>query len=517
MSKDKPDTQNDDLHGWGPMLDQLGKRVEIARSMGGEEKLAKHRARGALNARERIEALLDPGSFRELGTLTATLVGPGEKPAPADAFPAGYGRIEGRPVLVGAEDFTVMGGSIGLAAADKRYRLCQLAAQERVPLLFVLEGAGHRMTNALKGHGRTPNDLQGLIDLAGIVPTVCIVLGASAGHGALAAPMMDFAVMSEGAALFTAGPPLVEAATGEKIDKHDLGGPDVHVKNSGVVQNRAPDDAAALAQARQYLRYFPSSAYEPAPQDGTLEETPDRRLDEILALIPPDSRKPYKMKKVLELLVDEGTLFEVQPQFGSALITALGFVGGQAVALVANEPSAKAGALDSDAGVKGARFIEIAGAFHLPLVFLADNPGVQAGSKAEREGALRAAARLFAAQRRLSSPKFHVTVRKAFGFGSSVMAMNPFDGQTFSVAFPGATLGAMPAGSGGRAAKADDDEQAALDAQQLGGPYAVASSLGFDEIIDPRELRNWVLEGLRVSAGRRAAPCAPVERRGYLP
>lgn len=517
MSDEKNTPQDDDLHGWGPLLDQLGKRVEIARGMGGAEKLETRRARGVLNARERIERLVDPESFREIGTLTATVVGEGERPAPADAFPAGFARIEGRPILVGAEDFTVMGGSIGLAAADKRYRLTQLALQERVPLLFILEGAGHRMTNALKGHGRTPNDLQGLIDLAGVVPTVCIVLGASAGHGALAAPMMDFAVMSEDAALFTAGPPLVEAATGEKIDKHVLGGPDVHVKQSGVVHNRAPDEAAALATARRYLQYFPSSAFEPAPRRAGGVDVEERRLDEILALIPPDSRKPYRMTRVLEMLCDEGTLFEVQPEFGSALITALGFIGGEAVALVANDPMARAGALDSDAGDKGARFIELAGSFHLPLVFLADNPGVQAGSKAEREGALRAAARLFAAQRRLTSAKFHVTVRKAFGFGSSVMAMNPFDGQTFSVAFPGATLGAMPAGSGGKAAKADDAEQAALDAQQSGGPYNVASNLGFDEIIDPRELRNWVLEGLRVTEARRASARAPVERHGYLP
>ncbi|MCP5042951.1 MAG: acetyl-CoA carboxylase carboxyltransferase subunit [bacterium] len=484
--------------------------------MGGPEKLEKRRAAGALNARERIAALLDPGSFREIGTLTGLAAGEGERPAPADAFPAGFGRIDGRPLLVGAEDFTVMGGSIGLAAADKRYRLTQLAAQERVPLVFVLEGAGHRMTNALKGHARTPNDLQGLIDLSGLVPTVCIVLGASAGHGALAAPMMDFAIMSEKAALFTAGPPLVEAATGEKIDKHDLGGPDVHVKTSGVVHNRAPEEAAALTMAREYLRYFPQSAWE-APPRREGGDTGERRLDEILALIPPDSYKPYKMKRVLECLVDQGTLFEVQPQYGPALLTALAFVGGQSVAIVANDPMSKAGALDSDAGNKGARFIEIAGAFHLPLIFLADNPGVQAGSKAEREGALRAAARLFAAQRRLASPKFHVTVRKAFGFGSSVMAMNPFDAQTFSVAFPGATLGAMPAGSGGKAANADSQQQAALDAQQMGGPYSVAATLGFDEIIDPRELRNWVLEGLRVSAGRTAAVHEPLERKGSLP
>lgn len=514
MSKE---TENENLHGWGPLLALLETRQQSARAMGGAAKLEKRRADGVLNARERIDALLDPGSFREFGTLAGGVTGEGERPAPADAFPAGFGEIHGRCVLVGAEDFTVMGGSIGLAAADKRYRLTQLAAQERVPLLFLLEGAGHRMTNALKGHGRTPNDLQGLVDLSGLVPTVCIVLGASAGHGALAAPLMNFAVMSDSASLFAAGPPLVEAATGEKIEKHDLGGPDVHVKKSGVVHNRAADERAALTTAREYLRYFPSSAWEAPPRHQGGEGQGERRLDEILELIPPDSFKPYKMKRVLECLVDRDTLFEVQSEFGAAVITALAFLGGDSVAIVANDPSAKAGALDSDAANKAARFVEIAGSFHLPVVFLADNPGVQAGSKAEREGALRAAARMFAAQRRLQSPKLHVTVRKAFGFGSSVMAMNPFDDQTLSVAFPGATLGAMPAGSGGKAAHADAAEQAALDAQQGGGPYHVASTLGFDEIIDPRELRNVLLAGLKLSRARSQGIHRPVARVGLLP
>ena len=247
------DGQHDDLHGWGAMLSRLEAQREAARAMGGPEKLARVRERGQLNARERIDHLLDPGSFRELGTL----VGAVSEQAPADAFPAGMGTIDGRPVLVGAEDFTVRGGSIGLGAADKRYRLTQLALEERVPLVFVLHGAGHRVTNALKGHGRTPNDLQGLVELSGQVPTVCVVLGASAGHGALAAPLMDFAVMSRSAALFSAGPPLVEAAIGEKVTKEELGGPDVHVAQSGVVHNVAEDDAAALDVARRYPRLLP--------------------------------------------------------------------------------------------------------------------------------------------------------------------------------------------------------------------------------------------------------------------
>jgi acetyl-CoA carboxylase carboxyltransferase component len=498
------------------MLRDLEDRLERARQMGGPERLDRLRERGQLNARERIAALLDADSFVELGTLVGGVTEPDEPATPADGFPAGFGRIGGRPVLVGAEDFTVMGGSIGLGAADKRYRLTQLAARERVPLIFILHGAGHRMTNALKGHGRSPNDLQGLAELSGIVPTVCVVLGPAAGHSALAAPLMDFVVMSEAASLFTAGPPLVEAAIGEKVTKEELGGPAIHVNKSGVAHNAAPDDPSALELARRYLAYFPQSAWE-APPRRAGEDTGERRLGAILEIVPAEDRKPYRMRKVLELLVDRGSLLEVQPKFGGALVTALAFLGGHAVAIVANDPMTKAGSLDRDAAEKGARFIELMGSFHLPVLFLADNPGVLAGTAAERDGVLRAAARMFAAQHRLESPKLHVTLRKAFGFGSSVMAMNPFDDQTISLAFPGATLGAMPARGGGAASKADDARQAMLDAAELGGPYRVAASMGFDEIIDPRELRNALIRALGLCEGRQRVASGPRRRPGTLP
>jgi acetyl-CoA carboxylase carboxyltransferase component len=504
----KPGKAND----WEPLLADLEERRKRARAMGGSEKLEKQRGRGQLNARERIAALLDPGSFQELGTL----VGGVSEGTPADAFPAGLGTIEGRPVLVGAEDFTVMGGSIGLGAADKRYRLTQLARDERVPLVFILQGAGHRITNALKGHGRSPNDLQGLVDLSGIVPTVCIVAGPAAGHSALAAPLMDFAVMTQQAALFSAGPPLVEAAVGEQVSKEDLGGPDIQVAQSGVAHNDVADDAAALALARRYLGYFPSNAWLRAPtREGS--DSGERVLEEILSLVPADDRKPYKMSKVAALIADEGSLLELQPRFGRSLFTALGRLGGRPVAILGNNPNVRAGSIDRDAADKGTRFLEITGSFHLPVIFLADNPGVMPGTVAERNGALRAAARMFAAQRRLRGPKLHVTLRKAFGFGSSIMGMNPFDGQTLSVAFPGATLGAMPARGGGVASKSDTAQQAQLDAAELGGPYRVADSMGFDEIIDPREVRNVLLRGLRLSAGRNGEPLEPLARRGALP
>jgi methylmalonyl-CoA decarboxylase subunit alpha len=506
---------DDERHGWGPLLDDLERRLTAARAMGGRDKLEKRRAAGRLSARERVAQLLDAGSFTEIGALAGGAREAGQPPTPADGFVAGFGRIGGRPALVGAEDFTVQGGSIGLEGADKRYRLTQLAAEQRVPLVFLLEGGGHRVTNALRRHGRAPNDLQGLASLSGQVPTVCVVMGASAGHGALAAPLMDFVVMVEGAALFAAGPPLVLASVGERVEKEELGGTAVHVETSGVAHNAAPDDAAALALARRYLGYFPASAFEGPPRrEGP--DTGERRLDGILELVPADPRRPYPMRRLLQDLCDADSVLEVQPRYGASLVTALAFLGGRAVAVVANDPSVRAGTLDSAAAAKGARFLEVAGSFHLPVVFLADNPGVLAGTRAEREGALRAGARMFAAQHRLTSPKLSVTLRKAFGFGSSIMAMNPFDAQTVSLAFPGVTLGAMPAAGGGAASRADADTQAALDAHETAGPWRIASTLGFDDVIDPRELRNALLSALALGDGR-AGPFAPVARVGVLP
>jgi acetyl-CoA carboxylase carboxyltransferase component len=505
-----------DLNGWGSILADLECRQEIAVSMGGEEKLARRSQKGLLNARERINGLLDRGSFVELGSLVGGLTEPGGKPTPADGTVAGIGRIEGRPVLVAVEDFSVLGGSIGTGAASKRYRLCQLAKQERIPLIMMIEGAGHRMTNGLKPHRPGPNDLQGLAELSGIVPTVCLVMGPAAGHSALTAPLMNFVVMLESGSLFSAGPPLVEAAIGQKIDKYTLGGTQVHVHQSGVAHNAAVDEEEAFSLTRRYLGYFPLNAWSQPPKK-TATDTGERSLEGILELIPPDPRFPYAMDKVLELLVDSGSLFEVQPHYGRSMITALAFLGGRSVAIVANNPAVNSGTIDSAAAHKTAHFIEVAGAFHLPVIFLADNPGVMAGAQAEKDGILRAAARMFAAQHRVRGPKVSVTLRKAFGFGSSVMAMNPFDSQTINLAFPGVMMAAMPAKSGGGAAKLGEDTQAQVDASQTGGPYMPASTMTFDDVIDPRQLRNAILRAFIMTEGREDQVREPVRHYGILP
>ncbi|NNL68300.1 MAG: acetyl-CoA carboxylase carboxyltransferase subunit, partial [Myxococcales bacterium] len=456
--------------------------------------------------------LLDAGSFHEIGSLVGGAPAGGRAPVAADAFVCGSGRIDDRPVFVGAEDFTSQGGSIGIGTHAKRHRLVELAGQERVPLLFLLEGAGERASNALERHGRAPNDLQALARLAGRVPTVCCVLGASAGHGALAAPLMDHVVMTEDAAIFAAGPPLVAAATGERIAKAELGGPAVQVEASGVVHDAVADDAAALARARRYLSYFPSNAWEHPPQAAHAEGP--RRLDDLLEVIPADDRRPYDVLDVLARVFDGDSVLPLQARFGASLVTALARLGGIPVAVMANQPKVRAGAIDREAADKGCRFLEIADAFHLPVIFLADTPGVMAGLASERSGALRAGARLFHTQARLRTPKLHVTLRKAFGFGSSIMAMNPFDGQTLCLALPGATLGAMPAGGAGGAADLDAAAREQLQAGEADGPWRAADGMAYDEIIDPRELRNALLAGLATTERRRAR--APEPRPGGI-
>lgn len=494
---------------WAPLLADLERRRTEARAMGGPAKVERVRAAGRLPARDRVAELCDRGTFVELGTLA------GDGTVPADAFIAGSGLIDGRPVLVGAEDFSVAGGSIGTAGATKRARLAALALQERVPLVMMLEGAGHRATNALHPHRPAPNDLQAMAELAGRVPTVAVVTGPSAGHGALAAPLSDHVVMVAGdGALFTAGPPLVKASLGEVVDKETLGGVDVHAVHSGMVHEVAPDVRAALAAVRRWLAYLPSNAWELAP-DVAGPDTGPRSVDALLDLIPPNPRRPYDMATVLEEVFDAGSVTQTQARYGTSIITALARLGGRSVAVVANQPAVLAGSIDVAAAEKAARFVERAAAFHLPLVQLADNPGVLAGTASERAGILRAGARMFAAQHRADVPKLHVTMRKAFGFGSSVMGQNAFGGQTLSLALPGAILGGIPAAVGGVTAKADEATRESLVANENSGPWRLAASATYDEVIDPRELRNALLTGLRLV--RRSGPVEPVSHQGYLP
>ena len=493
---------------WDATLADLEQRRALGRAMGGEERLAKHRAAGKLDARARIDHLLDPGSFLELGTLV------GGPDLPADAIVMGSGRIDGRPVMVAAEDFTVKAGTISQAANSKRYRVAEIAVLDRVPLVMMLEGAGYRADG--RSHARTPTDLLAQARCSGRVPLVTAVLGASAGHGALVAPMSDFAVMSAHASIFTAGPPVVFESLGETVTKEDLGGPAVAVA-SGLIHNAAADDGAALDLVRAYLSYFPSSAWSYPAADFDGDDLGPRLVPEILDIVPRNGRKVYEIRDVIDVVFDDSSWFEVQPEFGKSVVCALARLGGHPVAVIANQPRVLAGSIDVDGADKAAHFISVADSFHLPLVFLADNPGVMPGSASERRGILRSGARMYAAQTIATSPKFEVTLRKAYGFGSMVMGMIGFDGQSSVFAFPAATMGAMGAAAMSRATGADVDEAERLRTAELEASYRSASSLGFDELIDPREIRNVLLHSLERALFRRQAPAEPVARVAITP
>ena len=283
---------------WDATLDDLAQR-RARHAMGGADKLAPRREAGRLDARSRIGALLDDGSFTEIGALAGA--------APADALVAGVGRIDGRPVAVGAEDFTTLGGSIGPAASRKRWRIADIARRERIPLVMLLEGAGHRPPMPGDPGGGGPGDLGAQGSLSGLVPMVCGVMGSSAGHGAITAPLCDFSVMTPDAAIFTAGPPVVKAALGEEVTKAELGGPGVAIA-SGVVHNVAADDIALLADIRTYLSFFGSSAWERPPSVDTGDTGP-RRLDDLLDIVPRDGNAAYDMRLAISALVDGGGFF----------------------------------------------------------------------------------------------------------------------------------------------------------------------------------------------------------------
>lgn len=482
---------------WQALLDELAARSTAAESMGGDERLARQRSRGRLNARERVAALCDDASFCEYGLLAGSCHPAGATAVPADGLVCGVARIAGSAVVVVAEDFSVQGGTIGHVNAAKRQRMAMLAATQKLPFVILLDGAGERASNAEERYPLSPSDLQTLADLRGTVPMITLVLGTSAGHGALSGLFSDLVIATEGSALFAAGPPLVRASLGIEVTPDELGSARMHATDSGVVHNLVASEPEAFQTARRMLSLLVHRDSD--PQQGDLTVSARRRLDDVFEIVPADLRRSYELRRLLIDLVDDGSLLEVQPLFGQSVITAFARLGGQSVLVVANDPLQSAGAITKEGAEKATHFLGVAASFELPVVFLADNPGVMAGPAAERAGTLRAAAAMYTAQRKLTGPKLHVTLRKAFGFGSSLMAMNPYDHQTVTLAFPGITLGGVPAAGGADAAGASDEERARMIARQSGA-WSAADNGSYDRVIDPRELRNELLTALGRSA-----------------
>ena len=488
-------THSTNRQGWQALLAELQQRTARAEAMGGTERVAKQHARGRLTARERVGLFCDEGSFSEYGALAGGNHPGGEAALAGDGLVGGTGRVNGNTTVLLAEDFTVKGGSIGHPNAAKRARLVRLAAEQGYPLVLMLDGAGERVGNQNERYPNSPGDLQLVADLQGKVPVVTLVLGISAGHGALTGMFADLIIMLEGSAMFTAGPPLVQASLGISATPEQLGGAKMHTSVSGVAHNLGKTEQDCFAMARYFLALLPGQARDKLPETRSQENAQARALESLLDIIPPQANQAYDILKVLNTVVDAQTLFELQPDYGRNMVIALARIGGVPCMIVANQPLVMAGAITHEAAAKASHFIQVANSFGLPLITFIDNPGVMPGPESEKAGVLRAAGHMFAAQRRYRGQKIVITLRKAFGFGSSVMGMNPWDHQAVSLALPAVNLGGVPAIGGAEAAKASETESAQLQ-QVQSGAWVPADAMAFDKVIDPRELRNEIIDVL---------------------
>ncbi len=433
---------------WKETLDELARRRDHSRAMGGDERLAKHHGKGKLDARGRLDHLLDKGSFREFGTLVGGEIA-------ADGIVTGSGLINGSPVMVGAEDFTTLAGSIGPGGNAKRYRLAELALRDRIPMVMLLEGAGFRPSG--EHYGRTPTDLLAQAQCSGKVPTVAGLFGPSAGHGALVAPVCDWTIMTNQGAIFTAGPPVVKESTGEDISKEDLGGPAVALA-SGVIHN------LGRGRRRGARRHPPLPVL--LPVERVVVSGAAARRRDVGPPLDPGAARHRAARQPPGVRHARGARRRLrQSRTGSRCSRSSAPRSSARWPISVAIPSrwwrtsrrCMAGSIDADAADKAAHFITVADAFHLPIVFLADNPGMLPGSRSERQGVLRSGARMFAAQTAATTLKLHVTLRKAYGFGSMVMSLLGFDNQSATFAYPGATMGAMSAAALSRASHAAED------------------------------------------------------------
>jgi acetyl-CoA carboxylase carboxyltransferase component len=519
---------------WEPEIDELRRREALARELGGPERVERQRASGRLTVRERIDRLLDPGSFHETGALAGVSeYGPdGELDhfTPANVI-VGRGRIDGRRVAIQGDDFTVRGGAADAAIFRKAVYAERLANELRIPLVRLVDGTGGGgSVKQLEQLGFTyVPEVPGwevAVENLSAVPVVAAALGPCAGLGAARVVASHFSVMVRGTAqLFVAGPPVVAmAGMGETPDKEELGGSRAQTA-AGAVDNEAGDEDDALGQIRRFLSYLPGCAWEAPPCEPSSDD-PERRAEELIAIVPRDERQPYDMRRVCELVFDRGSVFEVGRRFGRPLITALGRLGGRPVGVLASDPKVYGGGLNADASDKLARFVDLCDQFRLPVVNLVDQPGFVIGTGAERAGTMRRGTRAFVAVYQATVPWVSILVRKVYGIAGS--AAGNASRLNLRYAWPSGSWGSLPIAGGLEAAyrrelEAADDPvalraeiQDRLDAVR--SPFRTAERFMIEEIIDPRETRpllcDWAeraheLVALGVAEGPRARGLRP--------
>jgi acetyl-CoA carboxylase carboxyltransferase component len=461
-----------------------------------------------LPVRERLEQLLDPGSFAEDGLLAASLEG-----LPADAVLTGSGTVDGRQVLVVAHDPTVKAGSWGRLSVEKQIRALERAGRDLLPVFYLVDSAGGRLTEQMGFHPGSRGaarifHLQ--VSLSGRVPQICCLLGPSAAGGAYMPAFCDWVGMVDGnASMYLASPRVAQKAIGEEVTLEEMGGARMHTTVSGCGDQLFESDAEAIGAARRFFSYLPDSWRQPAPPlPATAPATADWE-----GVLPPSARTPYDVREVVERIADAGSFFEIKAAWAAEMVVGFARIDGAAVGIVANQPLVRSGAINVDSADKAARFISLCDAFNLPLIFLCDTPGFMIGSAVERRGIIRHGAKMVAAMASTSVPRFCVVLRKAFAAGYYAMSCPGFEPRS-TIALEGAKIGAMAGEAAVNAVWANrieaiedpveaqafvsarvDEFERELDATRL------ASELLIEAVIEPTELRRELELRLAAAAG----------------
>ena len=511
-----------------PIYQKLTEMEQAARAGGGPERVQKQHAQGKLTARERLEVLLDPGSFVELDafvTHRATEFGLDRERPLGDGVVTGWGEIDGRKVYVFAQDFTVLGGSVGEAHGRKICKVLDLALENGAPVIGLNDSGGARIqegVDALNAYGEIfyRNTLA-----SGVIPQISVIMGPCAGGAVYSPAITDFIVMVEGTArMFITGPDVIRAVTHEEVTPEELGGARVHLTTSGVAHFVAPDDRAALTLVRRLLSYLPSNNAEDPPYIPPTDP-PDRADPELDTLVPEDPAEPYDMYEVIRRVVDDGEFLEVQSGFAPHLIVGFARLGGHPVGIVAQQPAVLAGVLDINASDKGARFIRFCDAFNIPLVTFADTPGFLPGVAQEHGGIIRHGAKMIYAYAEATVPKLSVITRKAYGGAYIVMSSKSLRGD-LCLAWPTAEIAVMgPEGAVNvvfrkELAEAEDPEAVRQRLvqeyrEQFANPYVAAGRGYLDGVIRPSQTRYMLIRGLEMLRDKRVR--RPARKHGNIP
>jgi propionyl-CoA carboxylase beta chain len=484
---------------------RLQEKREAARVGGGLKRVEAQHKKGKLTARERLDVLLDEGSFEEWGMFVehrSTDFGMGDQKIPGDGVVTGYGTINGRLVFVFSQDFTVFGGSLSEAHAEKICRIMDQALKVGAPVIGLNDSGGARIQEGVASLGGYAEVFQRNVTASGVVPQISMIMGPCAGGAVYSPAMTDFIFMvKDSSYMFVTGPDVVKTVTHESVTQEELGGAITHTTRSGVADLAFEDDLEALMELRRFMGFLPSSNRERAPRYETSD--PVDRIDLSLdTLIPANPNKPYDMMELVRKVVDEGDFFETQPGFAKNIITGFGRLDGQTVGFVANQPMVLAGCLDIESSKKAARFVRFCDCFEIPIVTFVDVPGFLPGTAQEYGGIIKHGAKLLYAYAEATVPKVTVITRKAYGGAYDVMASKHLRGDV-NYAWPTAEIAVMgPKGAVEIIFRGDIGDAAKIEArteeyrEKFANPFVAASRGYIDEVIQPRSTRRRIIRSL---------------------